>query len=512
MLPGKQYTPEVILGILRKRAWFLLVPLAVAAAATALWSRTLPDLYRSQTIVQVVPQRISPTLVRSTIETRIEDRLPAIREAILSRTRLESMILEFDLYPEERKYMVMEDVVGMMYDHIDTWIIRQDAFGVAFTGTDPVKVMRVTERLGNLFIEQSLSYRHNLTEVTDEFLESQLDETRRELEAQERRLEAYRRTYAGELPTQVEANLQQLNTANTQIQQLANNINQALARRLVLEQELNDLRQRSLDALPTSSGALADAGEGRELLAAQAAVDELRARGLRPGHPDLDAALRNLREAEARYAGRSSDSSTVRSPGEVARQARIDSLAEQIAEIDRQVADARVAQQRFQAMADAAQARIDAAPTRETEMIALMRDYDIIADKYRGLLQKREEARISANLERRQVGEQFSIIDPARVPERPYSPDRRRINAAGAFVGLVLGMVLVAVLEYRDRGFRNDEEVEAVMGLPVLAVIPIMRSEAEQRRRLWRRVAVNAGLSVVVAGCALVCAYLYLST
>jgi uncharacterized protein involved in exopolysaccharide biosynthesis len=196
MLPGKQYTPEVILGILRKRAWFLLVPLAVAAAATALWSRTLPDLYRSQTIVQVVPQRISPTLVRSTIETRIEDRLPAIREAILSRTRLESMILEFDLYPEERKYMVMEDVVGMMYDHIDTWIIRQDAFGVAFTGTDPVKVMRVTERLGNLFIEQSLSYRHNLTEVTDEFLESQLDETRRELEAQERRLEAYRRTYA----------------------------------------------------------------------------------------------------------------------------------------------------------------------------------------------------------------------------------------------------------------------------------------------------------------------------
>lgn len=520
MLPGKQYTPEIILTLLRKRIWFLLVPLAAGAAATVVWSSTLPDLYRSQATIQVVPQSISESLVRSTIEARIEDRLPAIQQAILSRPKLEAMIEEFDLYPQQRQAMVMEDVVELMRSNILTSIVRRDAFGVAYIGTDPVKVMRVTQQLGSLFIEQSLNYRHNLTTVTDEFLESQLEETRQALETQERRLEVYRRTYAGQLPSQVDANLQQMSAANMQVQQVVDSINQALNRRLVLEQQLADARRSVTGTVagttPVAAGGdVAGGGAARDVSTAQATVEALRARGLRPGHPDLDAALRTLRDAQSRYAELAktlgSDTASL-TPEEAARQVQIAALTSQIAEIDRQVREARTTEQRFRATADAAQARLDAMPTRETEMIALTRDYDIINDKYRGLLQKREEARISANLERRQVGEQFNVIEPARLPERPFSPDRMRLNLIGSLSGLLVGLGLVGLLEYRDRGFRSEDDLRAVVGLPVLAVVPLMRSDADRRRLLWRRVITNLGLGAIVGACLAVCVYVYVSS
>ncbi len=515
MLPGRLYTPEKIVAIFRKRIWFVLVPLALAAAGATMWSSTLPDLYRSQTTIQVVPQSISESLVRSTIESEIGDRLQAIEQAVQSRTRLETIIEEFDLYPDARATAVMEDVVNAMRDDIEIDIVRSDAFEIAYVGADPVKVMKVTERLGSLFIEQSLSYRHNLNEITDEFLESQLIETRRALEAQERRLEDYRRTYAGQLPNQVEANLQQMSAANMQVQQAADSVNQARNRRLLVERQIVDLERLTADQVPgaIASGAggtvAPSGGAAGELAAAQAALAALEARGLRPAHPDLDAARRRVRDAERALAATASAGSpvSVESTAEAVRQARLSELREEIAEIDRQIEEARQREQRFRTAADAAESRLDALPTRETEMVALMRDYDIIADTYRGLLQKRETARISSNLERRQVGEQFNIVDPARVAERPFSPNRTRLNIIGAMGGLALGLGLVALFEYRDRGFRSEDDVRDVLGLPVLATVPVMQSEGDRRRALWRAIGVNVGCGAVVVACIGICVH-----
>lgn len=518
MLPGRLYTPDMILGLVRRHIWLILVPFGVAAAGTAVWTRMLPDLYMSETTIQVVPQTISERLVQSTIEVRIEERLPAIQQALESRTYLEALIHEFDLYRPERQTMVMEDVVSLMRSHIDIDIVRNDAFRVTYIGPDPVKVMRVTERLGGLFIEQSLSYRHNLTEVTDDFLDSQLIETRQALEAQERRLENYRRTYAGQLPTQLEANLQQMSAANAQVQQVVESINQAMQRRLLLERQIADLTRLTPEELPgaiaagaagsaPATSAAADVSRARDALAA------LEARGLRSGHPDLEAARRTLRDAEQKFAAEGARSGgPVISPAEATRQARLAELKTELEELDRQVADARQRERQLRAAAEAAQARLDALPTRETEMIALTRDYDIIAETYRNLLQKKEEARISANLERRQVGEQFNVLDPARLAERPFSPNRLRMNLVGALLGLGLGLGMVGLVEYRDRGFRNDEDIVTVLGLPVLAVVPVMKSDTERQRDLRRRWLLNVGCGAVVAVAMAVCVYVYVTT
>src|SRR5262245_44847464 len=146
MLPGKKYRPEDFLQILRKRFWVLLVPFAVISAVTAIFARYLPDTYQSRATVQVVPQRVPESFVKSTVVTPIEERLQAIQVTIMSRTRLERIINEFNLYPAARRAGIMEDIVDRMRRR-DIGIGLNpsgDVFTVTYTGADPRTVMKVT--------------------------------------------------------------------------------------------------------------------------------------------------------------------------------------------------------------------------------------------------------------------------------------------------------------------------------------------------------------------------------
>jgi capsular polysaccharide biosynthesis protein len=146
-------------------------------------------------------------------------------------------------------------------------------------------------------------------------------------------------------------------------------------------------------------------------------------------------------------------------------------------------------------------ARVEAAPARESELTELTRDYQTLQESYNSLLAKSQDSEIAANLERQQVGQRFHIIEPATLPGRPLSPDRRRINGMGALGGFVFSVLLVALLEYRDTTLKTDGDVAASMALPVLAVIPQMMTAGTRwtdRRKLVA--AVGATAVVVVAG------------
>ena len=122
-------------------------------------------------------------------------------------------------------------------------------------------------------------------------------------------------------------------------------------------------------------------------------------------------------------------------------------------------------------------------PTRESELVELTRDYSTLQAGYASLLTKREDSKIAANLERRQIGEQFRVVDPASLPEKPYNQlQRLGAMASGPVAGLVLGVLLVGFLEYRDSSFRGEEDVLRVLSVPVLAMVPLMASDREQRR------------------------------
>ena len=127
--------------------------------------------------------------------------------------------------------------------------------------------------------------------------------------------------------------------------------------------------------------------------------------------------------------------------------------------------------------------RVDVAPALESELTQLMRDYETMQTTYTTLLKKSEDAKVASNVEERQVGQQFKIIDPARVPERPTSPDRLRMNLIGLLFGLGFGLAFAGLLEYRDTSLRTEEDVLVSVSLPVVALVPtVIAVEADFHR------------------------------
>jgi uncharacterized protein involved in exopolysaccharide biosynthesis len=247
------------------------------------------------------------------------------------------------------------------------------------------------------------------------------------------------------------------------------------------------------------------------LAAARAQLADYETR-LKPGHPDLEAARRAVQDLEQKAKQEAAASATpgtapILSPAEAERQRQISNLQAQVDELDRQMARKRAEQDNLRAAATEYQRRVDAAPNREAELTELTRDYKNWSDRYSSLLSKKEDAQLAANLESRQIGETFRLLDPAQVPERPYSPNRLRLDALGLGGGLAIGIGLILLLEYRDQTFKTDDDARTVLDLPVVAVVPLMESDAERRRRGWRRFALGTLLGTTVLACLAVVAY-----
>src|SRR2546429_4599332 len=218
MIPGKKYTPEEFLQIAWDRKWFIVIPFVLTSIGAVAAARMMPNQFRSESLIQIIPQRVPESYVRSTVTSRIEDRLQALRQQVLNRTRLERIIDDFKLFQDQRRTRVMEDLVEQARDHVSIEIVKGDAFKVSFTSDDPKTAMQVTERLASLIIEENLRDRESLAEGADQFLETQLDDARQRLVEHEKKLEAYRKLHSGELPSQQESNLRVLQNTQLQIQ------------------------------------------------------------------------------------------------------------------------------------------------------------------------------------------------------------------------------------------------------------------------------------------------------
>jgi protein tyrosine kinase modulator len=502
----RRYSSRAILQIGRRRKWQIVLPAIAVAAAASWWIHRLPDRYRSDALLLVVPQRVPDTFVRSTVTTRGTDRLQSMTQQILSRTQLEKIIREYDLYADRRKTTAMQDIVDSMRTRdIDIRPAKGDAFRLGVTSDDPETAMRVADRLVSLFILQTSHDRTTLAEGTDQFLETQLENARRGLIENETRLAEYRRRHHGELPTQLEANVRGLHHTETQMQVLADSLNRDRERQLLLERSIKDASLSELiDARSRAAGgdSLAQTA-GDQLQRAEAALEEMRST-LTEQHPDIVALKQTISELRKRkdIEGARLDESAGASPAEALRRSRQEELRTELASVERQIAERTAEGERLQAVLLNYQKRIDDAPAREAELAVLTRDYDTLQQAYRGLLTKKQESEMAANLERQDIGAQFKVLDPARLPEQPIAPRRLRLYALAVLGGLVIGLIVAMIFEQFDRALRTRDDVMAILGLPVLAAIPAVSARPSKMRRAAGIASVAVALGASLAAIA----------
>jgi len=518
MLPGKKYKPEDFLRIAWRRKWFIVIPFVTVALVTAYVSRQLPNRYRSDTLILVIPQRVPESYVKSTVTITLEDRLQSIRQQIMSRTRLERMIQEFDLYRNARRTSIMEDIVERMRRDIEVQVVRGDAFRVSYVSEDPRLAARVADRLANAFIDESMSDRAAAAETATSFLDTQLQDVARRLDESERRLAEYKLKNAGQLPTERDSNLQGINHTQMQLRAVQEGINRDRERRYLLEKQIADLTAETpAPANVTVSGedptSISGATPAAQLEAARAQLRLMEVR-LKPEHPDILRMKRVIRDLEAKVQAEAlkqplSPGQAPITPAEAQRAEKLKGLQVELEMVDRQIQLRQNDEKQLMGQIASYQARVEGSTVREPELASLTRDYETMRRTYEELLSKQEESKIAANLERRQIGEQFRTLDQARVPERPISPNRPMIDLMGAMLGLGLGLGLVALLEYRDQSFRTDDEVVGLLSLPVLAVVPVMLSRKEKRAQRRRNLALGVGAVVLCLGAAIAGAWAF---
>jgi polysaccharide chain length determinant protein (PEP-CTERM system associated) len=498
----RHYTLVEVWRLIVRHRWLILLPVAVGVALTPLLGRFAVARYRSEALLLVVPQQVPEGFVASTVTETVAERLPSITAQILSRSKLERIVLDLDLYKAERAREVMEDVVERMKTRdVQTMPVGKnvDSFRIAYVSDEPETARRVTERLASLYIEQNVRDRASQADRTSEFLATQLENTKQRLVEQEKKLEAYRKLHSGQLPSQLTANMQAIDSANVQLRAVHQSIDRAEENRLRLQKQIADL-----EMFPA---AIAPVAPERPTTAQLLELERARLASLmekyKPDHPDIASARRAVAELAAKVDNETPLSAKTPDralpPGEAAQQRRLRDLQTELQLVERQLAQDRADEKALRSVIGSYQANVSVLPTRESELTELTREYNTMLTYYNSLVMKREDAAIAANLERRQIGEQFSLLDPASRPDKPYNElQRLGVLSGGAFTGLVLGLLLIALREYRDASFRSKDEVVKVLSLPVLATIPVMVSVRERRAAFRRMRALDIGGSALL--------------
>jgi polysaccharide chain length determinant protein (PEP-CTERM system associated) len=489
----KGFSSHDYIDIFRKRIWYFVIPLVLGLIITGGYLLTAPKSYKSSSLILVAPQKIPQDYVKATVTSTVEDRLQSIAQEIMSRTRLEQVISEFKLYPNLVKSAPMEEVVEAMRKDIEINVPtakdkEKNHFSISYTGKDPRLVASVTAKLASLFIEENLKIREQQAQGTTEFLEAELSSKKEKVEKAQAEISAFKRGHINELPENRDANLKVLEQLHLQSQKINEAIKGAEDRRLIIQSQLANMPYMapSLTGVGGRGEMVVPPGMSQPPMVLQLSqlkthLEELEAK-YTENHPDIRITKKKIAEIEKKLAQTNQEGTGT------AKKGKGDAVTDQytyfqeerktqLTLLDKDVQRLKKEDEKVRAMIGAYQARIENTPIRELAMGSMLREFNNLNESYQVLLKKSAEAQQAENLERRQKGEQFRIIDPARVPEKPFKPDIPKVLLIGLALSLGAGLGVTFVREQMDRSFRDAEDLETTLGLKVLANIPKIEKE-----------------------------------
>ncbi|MGC8811451.1 MAG: GumC family protein, partial [bacterium] len=418
----------------------------------------------------------------------------------------------------------MEEVVEKMRKAIEVNVQQrpsgreretQNTFTISFEGEEPTTVMMVTNKLASLFIEENLKVREMQAESTSAFLTKELSNIEEQLIKKEEEIRKFRQKHMGQLPQQLDANLRILERLQQQLKTTSDGIKSAEDRMIILQSQIEQLKRP--EPAPVVSEATGETASGQQIVISRGRIPEdpivtqwnqlkrdlesARAR-YTENHPDIISLKRRianiepkakeiLKKQEEMLAAEEREAldraQTPTTPRQTARAPvrQVDPMVERLIlqyteQYNATLLEAkrlREEEKNLKEQIRLYQLRVEETPKREQELLLLTRDYDLLKANYQSMLDKKIQAQMAESLERKQQGEQFKVLDPARLPEKPIKPDRNRVMLIGAFIGLVAGLGLAWFRETMDQSFHTEADVEGYLNLPVIAVIPNLKEE-----------------------------------
>lgn len=469
---------RVLLGAIRYRYRLILFVFATVLIAATAFIMRMPDVYRSETQILVNPQRVSDKYVNSVVTMDPSERLNTLSQQILSSSRLETIMDDLHLFPKLRNKVNRDELIDRMRKNVGIELKKNSeglsAFTLSYTGESAQEVADVANRLAASFITWNLHDREQEAKSTTTFLANELTTTKTQLDGLEEQLRVYKMGHLGELPDQLQANMQTLSRLQVELQS-----NTEAQSRLDHEALLTSTlpepapQQRA----PTTSAALRQKLTS-DRFTAQSELAELR-KHYTESFPDVVTKEAEIQSLNERIASLPADS-TVSATGETlpAANPRL-----QLIRRDRQRLQDE--QRRIESTIGRYQSRIDSEPVREQEISQLLRDYETARDHYRSLLEKTYSAQMAAQLEQEQQSGNFTMLDHARVPDAPIGPKRVPLLLGALFAAFAAGLGVGIFAEMLDTTVKSEAELrDSLPEIPLLGSTPGIGNVSVIRRVL----------------------------
>lgn len=496
-----------LLGFARRRGKLVAIVAGSVLLVTYWVSMALPNLYTSSATILVEPQSVDEQLVDSGVrESDLNERLGLMTAEILSRSRLSAIIDDFKLYEDEWDEMERGEVVDYMRGFVSIEpVLNQleagqpgnrdvefNTFQIIFLHEDRLIARDVAQRIANDFINRNIKDRTSITAKSLEFMSDKIESLSKELATVEKAIADVKAESVGSLPDEMNANQNALQFATSDLRDAQRIFDSA-------QSDASYWKNQALNSADVSTPNDITSPVYR-MRALDLERNSLIARGYTAKHPDMvriEAELVVLREQMKSHSGEEGEPLSIGEQNARSEQRRAEQRAAAAAE------DVG----RLRETIAGIEARIAATPAVAEKLDALSRNYDQLARTYQDFSNRLQQAGVQADMERRQLGEKFRILESAEEAFEPSSPNRILLLSLGAILGLALGAGIGLVAEVTDTSLHTSNQLQTAMGIPVLASVPNIMLESDRvarSQRLWREslAAVGLVLFVLVGGAA----------
>ncbi len=493
------------LDIVKRRRSAIILPACAIFFLAFVVTLVLPRIYRSTSTILIEEQDIPPEYVKTTVTGYAEQRLQAISQRVMSSQNLSGVIDRFHLYPELKKKLTSDEIIEIMRKDIQFAAISVDvvdrgrggsptpmtiAFTLSYEGRSPQVVQQVANVLATLYLEENLKVRADMAREASKFLDEETKNMQDQLAQVDAKIAKFKEKHVNELPELVSINIQTLDRVEREVDMLKQQLRTAREREGFLESQLAGI---PVDASSQDRILLKDL---------KAKLVQLKSR-YSDKHPDVKKMKTEIAELEVRVKGTPAKSIGGRqrfqpddqpdNPAYVSFAAQLSSVQAEIGTLQRQIDDLNRKRNDYYQ-------RIETSPRVEEAYKALMADRNNIQAKFDEMMKKTMEARVAQGLEKEQMGERFTIIDPARLPEKPVKPNVPAILLIGLFFGVGAGVGTAAMKEFNDRSVRDPKVLTELMRIPVLVTVPLIVTARDVLRQKIqrRRIAVIAAVIFVI--------------
>jgi len=465
------------------RRWWWILPITIVSCGTIamLLAMVLPRKYTSQTLILVQQPTVPSDIVKPVVTEDLNHRLASMQEQILSRTRLEPIIEKFELYPDVREKVHIEDLVERLRASIavrplvsmpGTQNQSLPGFYVNVTFNDPQLAQRICTEITSMFMEQNAQALEQQAARTTSFLSQQLDEAKAKLDEQDAKLAQFKRQYLGSLPEETQTNLSLLMGMNSQLEANTQALSRAQQDKAFNESLFNQ-QQANLEAVQKKQPGHDPETLEQQFNALQDQLTVLQAR-YTAEHPDVIKIKNSIEEVKKRMAEepKTDPSGSGNSKTSRTEPPQVQQFRAKLRQDELNIADLTKRQAQIQNQIIVLEGRVQASPAVEQQFKEMTRNYQSALEFYNELLKKRDNSAMATDLQHQQEGEQFRVLDPPSLPDQPSFPKKPYFLGGGLGAGLAMGVGILALIAISDTSIYTERDVEHCLRLPVLGLIP----------------------------------------